>query len=98
MGGGKIATTYLNKITGDLIQIRVHPYLTSGKQIFVTRQLPYPLSGVADVMRILTRQEYYQVDWPRVTRKYQFGVYADEVLQHYFPPSIAIVDNGAPTV
>jgi len=95
-GGGKIVKSYLNKITGDEIAIRTHPYVTSGKNIFVTRQLPYPLSGVADVVRILTRQEYYQIDWPLVTRKRQFGVYADEVLQHYFPPSLGILDNSVP--
>jgi hypothetical protein len=93
-GGGKIVPNYLNKITSDQIAIRVHPYMPSGTNLFVTRTLPYPLSGVGDVMRILTRQEYYQIDWPLVTRKRQFGVYADEVLQHYFPPSLGVVANG----
>ncbi len=97
-GGGKIATQYLNKITGDQITIRVHPYLTSGKQIFKARTLPYPLSGIAETLRILTRQEYYQIDWPLVTRKRQFGVYADEVLQDYFPPGTGILDNSIPAI
>lgn len=98
MGGGKVVTSYLNKITSDQIAVRVHPYLPSGTNLFLTRTLPYPLSGVGDVMRILTRQEYYQIDWPLVTRKRMFGVYADEVLQHYFPPSIGILANSAPSV
>ena len=40
-------------------------------------------------MQIRTRQDYYQIEWPLRTRKYEYGVYADEVLQHYFPPSMA---------
>jgi hypothetical protein len=28
-------------------------------------------------------------------RRYESGVYADEVLQHYFPPSMAVISNIA---
>jgi hypothetical protein len=28
-------------------------------------------------------------------RRYETGVYADEVLQHYFPPSMAVIANIA---
>ncbi len=31
----------------------------------------------------------------RRARRYECGVYADEVLQHYFPPSMAIISNIA---
>jgi hypothetical protein len=27
------------------------------------------------------------------SRRYEYGVYADEVLQHYFPPSLALITN-----
>ena len=42
-----------------------------------------------------TRQDYYQIEWPPRARRYECGVYADEVLQHYFPPSMAIISNIA---
>jgi len=29
----------------------------------------------------------------RRTRRYEYGVYADEVLQHSFPPSMAVITN-----
>jgi hypothetical protein len=28
-------------------------------------------------------------------RRYETGVYADDVLEHYFPPAMAIVSNSA---
>lgn len=92
--GGMIATRYLNKITGQFIAIHVHPNLPAGKIVLTASELPYPLNGIPQVMRVLTRQEYYSIEWPRNQRAYEYGVYADEVLQHYFPPSIGIIDNA----
>lgn len=92
--GGMITNSYLNKITGSAMRIHPHPDLPSGKIVFTTSELPYPLSGVQSVMRVLTRAEYRSYDWPLVQRQYEYGVYVDEVLQHYFPPSIGIIDNA----
>ncbi len=55
--------------------------------------LPYPLSNVPQVLRVLCRRDYYQIDWPLISRKYQYGIYADEVLQNYFPPSFGKITN-----
>jgi hypothetical protein len=41
------------------------------------------------------RQDYYQIEWPPHARRYETGVHADEVLQHYFPPSMAVISNIA---
>lgn len=59
------------------------------------RTLPNPLSNVSDVMQVHVRQDYYQIDWPPRARRYETGVYADEVLQNYFPPSMAVIANIA---
>jgi hypothetical protein len=66
-----------------------------GTILFTTNRLPYPLSNVTNVMQIRTRRDYYQIEWPIRTRKYEYGVYADEVLQHFFPPSSGIITNIA---
>jgi hypothetical protein len=47
-------------------------------------------------MQILTRKEYYQLEWPLKSRKYEYGVYTDEVLQHYAPFSMGVITNVAP--
>jgi hypothetical protein len=96
LGGGIMVRTYLNKFSmqgGSVIDIKVHPNMPAGTILMTTKMLPYPLAGVGNVVQIRTRQDYYQIEWPLVTRKYEYGVYADEVLQNYFPPSLALITN-----
>ncbi len=95
---GSMVRGYLNPYSmagAQEIPIKLHPNLPSGTMLFLTHQLPYRMSGVDAVARILTRREYYQLEWPLRTRKYEYGVYVDEVLQHYFPPSIGVITNIA---
>ncbi len=96
IGGGVMVRTYLNRFSmqgGSSLDIKLHPNLPAGTVLLTTQALPYPLSGVGNVMQIRTRQDYYQIEWPLRSRKYEYGVYADEVLQHYFPPSLAVISN-----
>jgi hypothetical protein len=96
VGGGIMVRTYLNRFSmqgGSVIDIKVHPNMPAGTILMTTRVLPYPLAGVGNVVQIRTRQDYYQIEWPLRTRKYEYGVYADEVLQNYFPPSLALITN-----
>lgn len=55
--------------------------------------MPAYLDGVSSLLRVLTRQEYYQIEWPLRTRRYEYGVYADEVLQGYFMPAFGVLTN-----
>jgi len=96
LGGGIMVRTYLNRFSmqgGSVLEIKVHPNLPAGTILITSKSIPYPLSGVGNVMQIRTRQDYYQIEWPLRSRKYEYGVYADEVLQHYFPPSMAMITN-----
>jgi len=90
---GGVIGSYLNKITGELIKLAVHPTIPPGTVLFYTASLPYKLSGITNVLQIRARQDYYQIEWPRRSRKYEYGIYADEVLQNYFPPAFAILNN-----
>jgi hypothetical protein len=99
MVGGVMATTYLNRFSmngAQTIDIKIHPNMPPGTVLFTSNSIPYPLSGVGNVMQVRTRQEYYQIEWPLRTRRYEYGVYADEVLQHYFPPSMGFISGIAP--
>lgn len=96
VGGGIMVRTYLNRFSmqgGSVLDIRVHPNMPAGTILMTTSALPYPLAGVGNLMQIRTRQDYYQIEWPLRTRRYEYGVYADEVLQHHFPPSMALITN-----
>jgi hypothetical protein len=97
IGAGIRVGTYLNKYgmaaSGKNISLRLHPNLPAGTILIVTRQVPYSLSGVQNLIQIKARQEYYAIEWAKRTRKYEFGDYVDEVLQHYFPSTLGVIQN-----
>ena len=98
LGGGIMVRTYLNRFSmagAAVLDIKVHPNMPPGTILFTTSKLPYPLANVPNVMQIKARQDYYQIEWPLRSRKYEYGVYADQVLQHYFPPSLGLITNIA---
>lgn len=95
MVAGATVGSILNKVTGELMRIRVHPNAVQGSILMYAKSIPYPLSGVGNIMQVKCRRDYYQIDWPLVTRRYEFGVYLDSVLQHYFPAAIAVINNIA---
>lgn len=97
--GGTSVRGYLNPFgmgQAEEIPIRLHPDMPAGNIMFLTDVLPYALNDVANVYQMRMRKEYYQIEWPLRTRKYEYGCYADEVLQHYFPPSLGFITNIAP--
>ena len=94
MLGGIIVATYLNKFAvggSSQVAIRIHPNMPQGTILFWSKSPPYPLSGVNNMVQIKNRQDYYQIEWPLRTRRYEYGIYADSVLQHYFPPSLMVL-------
>lgn len=98
LGGGVVVKEYLNKFAMDgntVLKIRLHPNMPPGTMLFTTSKLPYPLSNVTNVLQMRMRRDYYQIEWPQTSRKYQYGVYEDGVLQNFFPPSQGIITNIA---
>lgn len=98
LAGGTMVRSYLNKFSMDGAQeipIKLHPNLPFGTILFTTSRLPYPLSNVQNVLQIRARREYYQIEWPLRSRKYEYGVYNDSVLQNYFPPAFGMITNIA---
>src|SRR5215510_13638536 len=83
-------------IEGGLrIPVRVHPRVPPGTIIGWAENLPiqYQSNEVPNVAEVKTRQDYYQIDWPIVTRQRQVGVYAEEVLAVYAPFAMGVVCN-----
>lgn len=100
IAGGLAVQSYLNEygLNGATdIQVRQHPFLTPGTIMFTQKTLPYPMNDTPNVYQIRARQDYYSIEWPWRSRKYEYGVYADEVLQLYFPPAIAVLTGIAAT-
>ena len=85
-------------INGGLrIPIRIHPKVPPGTVIGWAENLPiqYQSNEVPNVAEIKARQDYYQIDWPIVTRQRQVGVYAEEVLAVYAPFAMGVICNIA---
>lgn len=98
IAGGVMVRSYLNKFSMDGAQeipIKIHPNLPAGTILFTSNSIPYPLSGVGNVWQIRARRDYYSISWPMRTRKYEYGVYADEVLQVYAPFAFGVITNIA---
>ena len=94
--GGSLVGTYLNRYAsggGTLIRIEIHPNAAPGTVLFHCDRIPYPINQVPNIVEMHYRQDYYQLEWPLVKRRYESGVYADITMPHYFPGAIGIVTN-----
>jgi hypothetical protein len=92
---GAVLGSYLNKITNTSVKVQVHPSIPAGTIMFYSDSIPYSLSGVANVLQVRARRDYYQLEYPLRTRIYEYGVYLDAVLQNYFPPAFGVITNIA---
>jgi hypothetical protein len=95
--GGAQWQRYINPIGfgPEYLNIRVHPFLPQGTMLITTKQVPYPLSNVRQIVKMNLRRDYYSILWPLRSRKYEYGVYFDGVLQHYFPAAMGVITNFA---
>jgi hypothetical protein len=94
VSGGTAVGTYFNKFTQQLLKVQVHPYLPAGVMVMTTATLPYTVPDVPpSTFRMMQRRPYYQIEWPLVKRRYEAGVYIEEVLQHYAPFSLLVIKN-----
>lgn len=78
---------------GRKIPIMVHPTLPPGTIIAYAKTLPpyFKTNATPNVAEVLTRRDYYSKEWADVTREYQFGVYAEEVLAVYAPFCLGVI-------
>lgn len=83
-------------INGGLrIPIRIHPRVPPGTILGWAENLPiqYQSNEVPNVAEVKIRNDYYQIDWPLVTRQRQVGVYCEQVLAVYAPFALGVVTN-----
>jgi len=98
VAGGVIAQ-YYNPFappdTGQRIPVKIHPKVPPGTIIGWAQNLPvqYQSNNVPNVAEVKVRQDYYQINWPIVTRQRQVGVYAEEVLAVYAPFAFGVIQN-----
>lgn len=80
---------------GYKIPIRIHPDLAPGTIVAYAEKLPewYQSNDVPNVAEVITRRDYYRMDWPLRTRQREYGVYAEEVLAVYATFGLGIITN-----
>lgn len=60
--GGRLAS-YINKATGDVIPIEVHPHLPPGTIVAITERVPFPGANINNVFGVRTLRDYSQFDY-----------------------------------
>jgi len=82
---------------GDMIPVIAHPDLAAGTLFAHCERLPewYQSNEVPNVAEVITRRDYYRIDWPMRTRRREYGIYAEEVLAVYAPFAMGLITNIA---
>jgi hypothetical protein len=77
------------------IPIKVHPDLPPGTILALCERLPvwYQSNSTPNVAEVLTRRDYYRIDWPLRTRRREYGVYTEQVLAVYAPFAVGVLTN-----
>jgi len=89
------AVQYLNPITGDVLNIEIHPNMPAGTIMFWSDSVPYPTSNTGTLVKMQLRRDYFVELFPRSERQFEYGVYVDGVLQCLFPPAFGVINNIA---
>lgn len=74
VGGATIGGLY-NEITGKMVPLTVHPWLTQGVSPVMSYTLPIPDTEVSDVWAAINVQDYMGIQWPVVQFSYDFSTY-----------------------
>ena len=89
--------SYLNKfsMSGAVeIPIKLHPeHAGRARCCSSRRRCPIRSPTCPTRCRSGRGSEYYQIEWPLRARRYEYGVYADEVLQNYAPFAFGAITN-----
>lgn len=99
---GQVVAFYFNPFTlgtGKMIPIVLHPNVPPGTLLAWAEDLPaqYQSNEVPNVAEMHIRRDWYDIEWPLVTRSYQHGIYAEETLAVYAPFAMGVltgIGNG----
>lgn len=72
---GQVVGALQNEVTGDMVDITVHPYMPQGTTAILTYQLPFPNSEVDTCWTYVNVQDYMGIQWPIVQFTYDVSSY-----------------------
>lgn len=93
---GNVVSHYYNPFAlngGVMIPILLHPDVPPGTIIGWAENLPaqYQNNDVPNVAEMKMRRDWYEIEWPLVTRSYQHGIYCEGVLAVYAPFAMGVI-------
>ncbi|MFI5266773.1 MAG: hypothetical protein ACHQ7M_05275 [Chloroflexota bacterium] len=94
---GALVKKYLNP-TGyglEYLDVKTHPFLPQGTILFTTAKLPFPKTNTPNIWKMNMRRDYYAIKWPYRSRKDEYGLYYDGLLQHFYPGAMGLISNVA---
>lgn len=72
---GALVTGVQNEITGKMVNVTVHPWLTQGTMPIISWTLPLPDSNVSDVFAVFNVTDYQGISWPVTQFLYETSSY-----------------------
>ena len=80
---------------GRKIPVMIHPTIPPGTVLGMASQLPpyFKTNSTPNVVEMLCRRDYYDIDWAERTREYEFGIYAEESLAVYAPFGLGVISG-----
>lgn len=91
--GGYMLANYINKATGRVQKVKVHPYLPDGTMVAYSNVIPFPTGGDMVGIDIETSRDYQQVEYALTARAYEFEVFCRETLRPKFPGGSWVIRN-----
>lgn len=82
---GAAVTGLVNQVTGNMVELRVHPYMPPGCSIIQTTSLDIPDSGVGRTSEVISVQEYMAQEWAPVQFTYDASTFWYGTYVHYAP-------------
>ena len=93
--GGAVIGALNNEITGKMVNLTVHPWLTQGVAPVLSYTLPIPDTEVSDVWANIMVQDYMGIQWPVNQFSYDFSTYFRGTFMCYAPAWNGVVSGIA---
>lgn len=82
---GTVVAQIVNEVTGDYVEVEVHPWLPQGNSPIISDTLPLPNSEVDSVFKIFEVQALMGVDWTPQQFAFESSSYWLDVMVCYAP-------------
>ena len=92
VSGSKLPSIH-NFFTGDDINVHVHPYMPKGMILATASKLPFIIDEMPNPLQVRVTRDYWQIEWPLRTTRWETAVRVREVLENRFPPALGLIQN-----